>query len=97
MIAITGLAAAVATPAIGQLLLGAARSPLLRGLVDLAFASPAVIAANPTRQCRAGHEERADCHHRVICRAQSSLAGAAIAELIGMGQSDWFKRRLDDG
>lgn len=39
-----GLAAATTALAIGQLLIGHARSPLLRGLVSFAFASPAAIA-----------------------------------------------------
>ena len=41
---IAGLAAAAATLAIGQLLIGVARSPLLRLLVVLAFALPAAVA-----------------------------------------------------
>jgi hypothetical protein len=40
----TGLAAATATLVIGQILLGIARSPLLRIGVGLAFAAPAAIA-----------------------------------------------------
>lgn len=41
---LAGLAAATATLAIGQLLIGSARSPPLRGLVGLAFALTAAIA-----------------------------------------------------
>lgn len=41
---VAGPAAAAATLAIGQLLIGVARSPLLRVLVGLAFALPAAIA-----------------------------------------------------
>ena len=41
---LAGLAASTATLAIGQLLIGSARSPPLRGLVGLAFALPAAIA-----------------------------------------------------
>lgn len=40
----TGLAAATATLVIGQILLGTARSPLLRIGIGLAFALPAAIA-----------------------------------------------------
>lgn len=40
----TGLAAATATLVIGQILVGCARSPLLRIVVGLAFAAPAAIA-----------------------------------------------------
>ena len=41
---IAGLAAAIATLSLSQLLIGHARSPLLRSLVGFAFAVPAAIA-----------------------------------------------------
>lgn len=74
----TGLAAATATLVIGQILLGIARSPLLRIGVGLAFALPAAIAGYHAAlglSAASGVEGMA----RVIVAATAALFTAAAA------------------
>lgn len=76
-----GLAAATATLALGQLLIGVTSSPLLRAGVALGFALPAAIA---------GYHAAHGIAARVIALQWSQIAVSAVCAAI-IGASAWLR------
>lgn len=76
--ALSGLAAAIITLVIGQLLIGTARSPLLRIGVGLAFAAPAAIAGYHAALGLSAASGAEDIS-RVVISATAALLAAVAA------------------